>query len=82
MLPCEGATVGGHCDIVKLHFELYPVVSRANGAMDVALSMALVDTAFYGHMDILMCLVDRGIIPTKQAIMRRSGATTTSFSDT
>lgn len=64
----RGAIVGGHCDIVKLLFELYPVESRANGATDFALTMALVDASFYGHMDILICLVDRGIIPTKQAI--------------
>lgn len=71
-----GAIEGGHCGIVKLLLESYPV---AHGVPDFPLTMALVDASFYGHLDIVKCLVERGIVPSKQAIdeaVRRNNSTT------
>lgn len=62
------AIKGGHCGIVILLLKAFPMEIRARTAPNPLLATALIDASFNGHMDIVKCLVERGVAPGADAI--------------
>lgn len=59
------AIEGGHCNILILLLQEYHLPSEAQ-----LLTEALNDASHYGHMEIVKCLVERGVIPSAKAVAR------------